>query len=82
LFWDGITSDGTKIYAPAPQALEFQVGESIGTLAAQYPRETLHGLALGLVAAACFYLISDAVKQESTQKPSLKQDSAQKRSRR
>ena len=78
LFWAGTASDGTKIYAPYAQALGFQVGFGAGMLVAKYPRETLQCLVWGSLAAACLYLISE---QESTQKPSLKQNSA-KRSRR
>ena len=58
LFRAGIASDGTKIYAPAPEALGFQVGQRIGTLAAKYPRETLYGVTLASVAAVCISWIS------------------------
>lgn len=52
LFWAGVAFDGTRIYAPPLQALGSQVGYGIGWLIANYPHETLHGLALGSISRA------------------------------
>src|SRR5262249_54604730 len=65
LFCAGVAPDGTKIYAPPLQAMGSRVGCGIGWLIATYPDETLHGAALGSVAAACVYLARDAIRRES-----------------
>jgi hypothetical protein len=60
LAFAGVEPDGSRVYAPPAEALALWCGRGLGWLIVNRPRETLHGLALVLVAGICIFLVRDA----------------------
>jgi hypothetical protein len=68
LAWAGTDIDGTQVYAPPCRAVAMQLCSGIGWLLAEYPRETVGGVALASVVGACVYFARDAIKHGSARK--------------
>jgi len=55
-----IEPDGTRVYRPPLQALAAQIASGAIYLLSEYPQQTLHIVALMLVAGACVWLCKKA----------------------
>ena len=68
LFPAELGADGIRVYRPALQALGVHLARGLFWLLTEYPREVLHGLALGSVAGICLYLACDAGRPKSSRR--------------